>query len=60
MIYNLYSDVEMVIKTLWKDESPQIVLVGHSMGGAIAVQAASNGNIKNLAALVVIDVVEGF
>ena len=35
------------------------VLVGHSMGGAIAVHTAASNYIKNLIALVVIDVVEG-
>ena len=54
------SDVVSVINTMWKEtESPQIVLVGHSMGGAIAVHVAATGLIKNLAGLVVIDVVEG-
>lgn len=38
-------------------EESQIVLVGHSMGGAVAVKAASL--IPNLSGLVVIDVVEG-
>lgn len=56
----LKSDVVSVINTIWKEvESPQIVLVGHSMGGAIAVHAAASGGIKNLAGLCVIDVVEG-
>lgn len=53
-----------MIHALWKPEvtgdEPKIVLVGHSMGGAIAVHVASTGLIKNLAGLVVIDVVEGF
>ncbi|EFN53421.1 hypothetical protein CHLNCDRAFT_9699, partial [Chlorella variabilis] len=34
-------------------------LVGHSMGGAIAVHAAALGGIPSLAGIVVIDVVEG-
>ena len=49
----------MVIETLWKEDCPPIVLVGHSMGGAIAVHTAASNCIKNLIALVVIDVVEG-
>ncbi len=50
-----------MISTLWKDveSPPKIILVGHSMGGAIAVHVAASGAIKNLAGLVVIDVVEG-
>ena len=38
---------------------PPVVLVGHSMGGAVAVHAALTGRIENLAGLCVIDVVEG-
>ncbi|PRW60955.1 phosphatase methylesterase 1 [Chlorella sorokiniana] len=38
---------------------PPTVLVGHSMGGAIAVHAAALGGISSLAGVVVIDVVEG-
>eukprot|EP01133_Synstelium_polycarpum_P003419 gene3419-3884_t len=37
----------------------KIVLVGHSMGGAVVVKASSSGLILNQAALVVVDVVEG-
>ena len=38
---------------------PPVVLVGHSMGGAVAVHAALTNRIENLAGLCVIDVVEG-
>ena len=50
-----------MVDALWPDiSSPPIVLVGHSMGGALAVHvAAQKEAIKNFAALVVIDVVEG-
>ncbi|KAI7836178.1 hypothetical protein COHA_009945 [Chlorella ohadii] len=40
-------------------QPPPTVLVGHSMGGAIAVHAAALGGISSLAGVVVIDVVEG-
>lgn len=40
-------------------EPPPVLLVGHSMGGAVAVWAAALGRIKNLAGVVVVDVVEG-
>ncbi|GAU98461.1 hypothetical protein RvY_09604 [Ramazzottius varieornatus] len=39
--------------------APSIVLIGHSLGGAVCVHAASRGLIPGLAGLVVIDVVEG-
>ncbi|KAL4442685.1 hypothetical protein ABPG77_006679 [Micractinium sp. CCAP 211/92] len=40
-------------------QPPPTVLVGHSMGGAIAVHAAALGGIPSLAGVVVVDVVEG-
>ncbi|XP_071951018.1 protein phosphatase methylesterase 1-like [Antedon mediterranea] len=56
----LASDVGKVVQTLFKDEEvPPIILVGHSMGGAIAVHAANKNLVPNLRSLVVIDVVEG-
>ncbi len=36
-----------------------VVLIGHSMGGAMAVRAAQRGGIQGLAGVCVIDVVEG-
>ena len=38
---------------------PPVVLVGHSMGGALAVHAALSGQIDNLVGLCILDVVEG-
>lgn len=35
------------------------MLIGHSMGGAIAVRAAATGRMASLEGVVVIDVVEG-
>lgn len=51
----LAHDVAAVIHEL--DENVPVVLVGHSMGGAVAVRAAPL--ITNLAGVTVIDVVEG-
>lgn len=51
----LAQDVAAVIETVSADNP--VVLVGHSMGGAVAVRAAPL--LKNLAGLTVIDVVEG-
>ncbi|XP_065571773.1 protein phosphatase methylesterase 1-like [Artemia franciscana] len=53
------SDVGDVLKALFPDSSPPTVVIGHSMGGAIAVHAAVEGCIPNLIGVVVIDVVEG-
>ena len=53
------SDVNGVLCALFGDEAPPAVLVGHSMGGALAVHAAHAWRVGPLAGLVVIDVVEG-
>lgn len=57
----LSNDIGNVYHTMYPDESyqPSVVLIGHSMGGAVAVHAASKGAIPNLIGLIVIDVVEG-
>ncbi len=39
--------------------SPHVMLVGHSMGGALAVHAALKERIAGLVGICVIDVVEG-
>lgn len=53
-------DVASVIKQVYgSDDPPPVVLIGHSMGGAVAVHAAASDQIPNLAGLIVIDVVEG-
>nr|XP_022327988.1 protein phosphatase methylesterase 1-like isoform X1 [Crassostrea virginica] len=55
----LSSDVGNIIKEMYGDEAPPIILVGHSMGGAIAVHTAIRHLVPSLIGLVVIDVVEG-
>ncbi|XP_063931593.1 protein phosphatase methylesterase 1-like [Zophobas morio] len=46
--------------TLFETESmPPLVLVGHSMGGAIAVHLAESGAFSSLLAVVIIDAIEG-
>ncbi|KAL3878158.1 hypothetical protein ACJMK2_030528 [Sinanodonta woodiana] len=52
-------DVGDVVRELYGDNPPQIILIGHSMGGAIAVHTAEKNLIPSLIGLVVIDVVEG-
>lgn len=55
----LAKDVGLVIEATYGLQQPPCVLIGHSMGGAIAVNAAYLEHVAGLAGLVVIDVVEG-
>ncbi|KAK9801971.1 hypothetical protein WJX73_003978 [Symbiochloris irregularis] len=55
----LVQDAIAVWRTLYGEERPPTVVVGHSMGGAVAVHAALSKVISPLAGIVVIDVVEG-
>ncbi|CBZ52761.1 hypothetical protein NCLIV_025490 [Neospora caninum Liverpool] len=42
-----------------RSDDPCIIIVGHSMGGAIATRMAASGKLPALHGLVVVDVVEG-
>ncbi|XP_030216165.1 protein phosphatase methylesterase 1 [Gadus morhua] len=53
------SDISKVVEVLYGDAPPPILMIGHSMGGAIAVHAAAANHIPSLLGLCVIDVVEG-
>ncbi|OQR91453.1 protein phosphatase methylesterase [Achlya hypogyna] len=62
----LVADTIHVLQRLLPSEHPDatergspLVLVGHSMGGAIAIRVASSAQLKTLVGMVVIDVVEG-
>uniref|UniRef100_A0A5S6QL61 Protein phosphatase methylesterase 1 n=1 Tax=Trichuris muris TaxID=70415 RepID=A0A5S6QL61_TRIMR len=52
-------DVVELAKCLVAETNRSIVLVGHSMGGAVAIEVARSKELQTLAGLVVIDVVEG-
>ncbi|XP_073314370.1 uncharacterized protein [Primulina huaijiensis] len=58
-IETMCNDVLAVLKTMYGDSPPAIVIVGHSMGGSVAVHVAAKKVLPSLAGLVVIDVVEG-
>ena len=55
----LSKDVGDVIHAFYGDDPPPIILIGHSMGGAIAVHTAHRNLVPSLIGLAVIDVVEG-
>ncbi|KAJ8280169.1 hypothetical protein GJAV_G00051370 [Gymnothorax javanicus] len=52
-------DVGKVVEALYGENAPPIVMIGHSMGGAIAVHTAAANHVPSLLGLGVIDVVEG-
>ncbi|XP_078171869.1 esterase/lipase/thioesterase family protein isoform X2 [Carex rostrata] len=58
-IETLCNDVIALIKAMYGDSPPAIILVGHSMGGSVAVHVAAKKAISSIHGLVVVDVVEG-
>ncbi|KAK6486426.1 protein phosphatase methylesterase 1-like [Huso huso] len=52
-------DIGKVIEALYGENPPPIMLIGHSMGGAIAVHTAAANLVPSLLGICVIDVVEG-
>ncbi|KAJ9167298.1 hypothetical protein P3X46_021962 [Hevea brasiliensis] len=58
-IETMSTDVLAVLKEMYGDSPPAIVLVGHSMGGSVAVHVSAKKALCSLAGLVVVDVVEG-
>lgn len=55
-----FRDVEQVLHKLFSENLPPLILVGHSMGGAIAVRTAHLPSLEHcIQGIAVIDVVEG-
>lgn len=48
-----------MVEALYGESPPPIMIIGHSMGGAIAVHTAVAHHVPSLLGLCVIDVVEG-
>ncbi|GJJ77757.1 protein phosphatase methylesterase 1 [Entomortierella parvispora] len=55
----LARDLKNVLTVLYGHQLPEIILVGHSMGGAVVAEAASRGMISNVVGVAVLDIVEG-
>lgn len=58
-LFTTFSDVANVIQACYGESHPPIILIGHGVGGAIAVHTASNMLLPTTVGLVAIDVVEG-
>lgn len=58
-LFSAFSDVANVIQACYGESHPPIILIGHGVGGAIAVHTASNMLLPTTVGLVAIDVVEG-
>uniref|UniRef100_A0A8C5AED0 Protein phosphatase methylesterase 1 n=1 Tax=Gadus morhua TaxID=8049 RepID=A0A8C5AED0_GADMO len=54
-----FRDVANVVQACYGETPPPMVLIGHGVGGAIAVHAASSMLLPTIVGLVAIDVVEG-
>ncbi|MBN3297172.1 PPME1 methylesterase, partial [Amia calva] len=52
-------DVANVVRAMYGEIPPPLILVGHNMGGAIAIHTATGTLLPSVVGLVVIDVVEG-
>lgn len=55
----LAQDVGDVLQSMYGESCPPVLLIGHSMGGAICVHVANLDVVSALIGVVVIDVVEG-
>ncbi|KAM9834524.1 protein phosphatase methylesterase 1-like isoform 3-T3 [Syngnathus typhle] len=58
-VHAAHSDVANVVRACHGEIPPPVILVGHGVGGAIAVHVVSNELMPTAVGLVTIDVVEG-
>ncbi|GAA6024474.1 hypothetical protein JCM10207_004506 [Rhodosporidiobolus poonsookiae] len=60
---NMASDLEALLKAVYptREEAPSLVLVGHSMGGAVVAETCNriHQRVADVTGVVVVDVVEG-
>ncbi|RKP10903.1 carboxyl methyl esterase [Thamnocephalis sphaerospora] len=55
----LSDDLASIVAACRTNPSQDVILVGHSMGGAVVVDAVKRGAVSNITGVVVLDVVEG-
>ncbi|KAI9597343.1 Alpha/Beta hydrolase protein [Syncephalis fuscata] len=55
----LTEDLALIVRNVHTNTKQSMVLIGHSMGGAVVADAVSRKLITNLTGVVVLDVVEG-
>lgn len=58
-VSTMAGDIVALLEELFGEVPPPIVLVGHSMGGALATHLAASGLLPTLIGVAAIDVVEG-
>ncbi|KAI8146811.1 Alpha/Beta hydrolase protein [Fennellomyces sp. T-0311] len=52
-------DLTHIVQELYKDSKPDLILVGHSMGGSVVVDVGKRRRLPNVVGVCVLDVVEG-